>query len=180
MEWAKTFFIWYHGNVILWWVIMGRLFKGVAGSSSDSGNNEIWPIQISIFTLHYLFEERTSGHLLLKLLRCYIEIDLYAALEWHTEETIAAGQWQIARFCVLLGVGLCLFVLVFGVSCSHNRRHTRNLKILKTQILLQRTGTFQRFIPSYISLMISLPKVLLGTIAPSQMRASMDPSSGTI
>jgi hypothetical protein len=62
-------------------------------------------VQISIFVLHNLFEERTAGYLLLKLLRCYIEIDTYASFQVHTESTIADGQEQVSRFYKLLKVG---------------------------------------------------------------------------
>ena len=43
----------------------------------------------------------------------------------------------------------------------------------------QRTGIFQRFIPSCTSLMILLQKVLPETITPSQMKVSMETSGGT-
>lgn len=65
--------------------------------------------QISVFILHHLFEEKTAGYLLLKLLRCYIEIDMYAGFQLHTDQTIQDGKWHVARFYKLLKV--CFFFL---------------------------------------------------------------------
>ncbi|KAF9784401.1 hypothetical protein BJ322DRAFT_1194914 [Thelephora terrestris] len=54
--------------------------------------------KISMFVLHNIFEEGTSGYLLLKALRCYIEVDIYASLEVHTEATIASGREKLTQF----------------------------------------------------------------------------------
>lgn len=66
--------------------------------------------QISVFILHHLFEEKTTGYLLLKVLRCYIEVDMYAGFQLHTNETIQAGKQQVARFYKLLKVGLSVLL----------------------------------------------------------------------
>lgn len=58
--------------------------------------------QISMFVLHNIFKEGTPGYLLLKALRCYIEVDLYASLEVHTEATIASGRKKLTRFYKLI------------------------------------------------------------------------------
>jgi hypothetical protein len=60
--------------------------------------------QISIFVLHNSFEEKTPGYLLLKVLRCFVEVDMYASLQVHTDQTIAAGRNQVTRFYGLLTV----------------------------------------------------------------------------
>jgi hypothetical protein len=45
-----------------------------------------------------VFEEGTAGYLLIKALRCHIEVDIYASLEVHTEETIASGREKLTHF----------------------------------------------------------------------------------
>ena len=44
------------------------------------------------------------GYLLLKALRCHIEVDIYAGLEVHTEKTIALGREKLTHFYELLNV----------------------------------------------------------------------------
>ena len=63
-----------------------------------------------------LFEEKTSGYLLLKVLRCYLEIDMFASLQVHTEHIIAAGKLQITRFYSLLVRKLDLSQLCFSLN----------------------------------------------------------------
>ena len=58
--------------------------------------------QISMFVLHNIFKEGTPGYLLLKALRCHIEVDIYASLEVHTEATIAAGREKLTHFYGLI------------------------------------------------------------------------------
>jgi len=41
---------------------------------------------------------------LLRCLRSYLVIDMYFALEVHTEETIAAGKAEVLRFSSLIKV----------------------------------------------------------------------------
>ncbi|KAF9780021.1 hypothetical protein BJ322DRAFT_1165130 [Thelephora terrestris] len=41
--------------------------------------------KISMFVLHNIFEEGTPGYILLKALRCHIEVDIYASLEIHSQ-----------------------------------------------------------------------------------------------
>ena len=48
----------------------------------------------------------TREYLLLKVLRCYIEIDLYASFEVHTDQTIMAGREKVAQFYELMQVSL--------------------------------------------------------------------------
>jgi hypothetical protein len=45
------------------------------------------------------------GYLLLRCIRCYVDLDIYAALEVHTEDTIAAGRDALSRFSTLMDVG---------------------------------------------------------------------------
>jgi hypothetical protein len=60
--------------------------------------------QISVFVLHNIFEEGTTGYLLLKALRCHIEVDIYASLEVHTETTIALGREKLTHFYEFIAV----------------------------------------------------------------------------
>lgn len=46
------------------------------------------------------------GYLLLKVLRCYVEVDTYAGFKVHTETTIAMGREKLAFFYKLIGVSL--------------------------------------------------------------------------
>ena len=56
--------------------------------------------------MHNLFLETKPEYCLLKALRCYIEVDLYASLEVHTDRTIAAGREKLTHFYELVKVGL--------------------------------------------------------------------------
>jgi hypothetical protein len=51
-----------------------------------------------------LKDESPLGYLLLRCLRSYIVLDMYAALEVHTTETIAAGRAEVLRFSALMNV----------------------------------------------------------------------------
>ena len=87
-------------------------------------------VQISVFVLHNLFEGKTSGYLLLKVLRCYVEIDMYASFQVHTEHTIAAGQQQVTQFYLLLAVCFNIFLIIPNIA--HDCRHIENVNYLKT------------------------------------------------
>ncbi|KAG2053125.1 hypothetical protein BDR06DRAFT_1055215 [Suillus hirtellus] len=43
------------------------------------------------------------GHLLLRCVRYYIELDIYTSLEVHTEDTIAAGKLALQKFSEIMG-----------------------------------------------------------------------------
>jgi len=60
--------------------------------------------QISIFVLHSVFEEGTTEYLLLKALWCFVEVDIYASLEVHTEKTIESGRENLTCFFELINV----------------------------------------------------------------------------
>lgn len=62
--------------------------------------------QISIFVLHSVFEDDPTAYLLLRALRSYIEVDIYASFEVHTEKTIASGRERLGQFFELIGVSL--------------------------------------------------------------------------
>ena len=48
---------------------------------------------------------------MLRCLRSYLVIDMYAALEVHTEDTIAAGRAEILTFSALMKVMMLFFFL---------------------------------------------------------------------
>ena len=49
-----------------------------------------------------------NGYLLLKVLRSYVNLDMYASLEVHTASTIVAGRKELLRFSRLLKVRIIL------------------------------------------------------------------------
>lgn len=51
-----------------------------------------------------MFEEGSVEYLLLKALRCHIEVDIYVSLEVHTEKTIACGREKLTHFYELINV----------------------------------------------------------------------------
>lgn len=59
-----------------------------------------------MFIMHNAFPEGGPEYFLLKALRCYVEINLYASLEVHTDQTIAMGREKVAQFYELMKVGL--------------------------------------------------------------------------
>ena len=60
--------------------------------------------------MHNLFQENKPEYCLLKALRCHVEVDLYASLEVHTDQTIMAGREKVAQFYELIKVGLVFFL----------------------------------------------------------------------
>ena len=71
-----------------------------------------------------MFKEGTPGYLLLKALRCYLEVDIYASLEVHTEETIASGREKLAHFYELITVSsLCHIIYSVSIYASGTGIH---------------------------------------------------------
>ena len=86
---------------------LSKVFSQVTSQPETADSYE----QISVFVLHNVFKEGTAGYLLLKALRCYIEVDIYASLEVHTEETIASGRDKLSHFYKLMAVSLPSLIL---------------------------------------------------------------------
>ncbi|TFK39111.1 hypothetical protein BDQ12DRAFT_698231 [Crucibulum laeve] len=61
-------------------------------------------LKMSIFVTHNLISANTSpnGYLLLKCLQSYLNLDMYAALEVHTEITLKDAQQELHRFMRLI------------------------------------------------------------------------------
>lgn len=59
-----------------------------------------------IYATHDILTERDSplGYLLLRCVRLYLEMDMYAALEVHTTDTINEGRHTVEAFTALMGV----------------------------------------------------------------------------
>jgi hypothetical protein len=59
-----------------------------------------------LFVLHNILDETSdpAGYLLLKCVRSYSELNMYAAMEVHTEDTIAAGRRELLKYDTLLKV----------------------------------------------------------------------------
>jgi hypothetical protein len=63
-----------------------------------------------MFALHNVLDEKSDpqGYLLLKVLRSYLELDLWADLDVHTSSTLEAADAELLRFSALLKVNLFL------------------------------------------------------------------------
>jgi hypothetical protein len=59
-----------------------------------------------IFASHNVLTRSDSleGYFMLRILRSYLELDMFAALEVHTTETIKAGQRELLQFSSLIEV----------------------------------------------------------------------------
>jgi hypothetical protein len=59
-----------------------------------------------LFATHNILtpESSPAGYHLLKCIRSYLDLDMYASLEVHTEETISAGRDELLNFGALLNV----------------------------------------------------------------------------
>ncbi len=56
--------------------------------------------QVIMFSSHNLLTKDTSpaGFILLRLLRSYLELDMFSSLSVQTESTLAAGKMELAIF----------------------------------------------------------------------------------
>jgi hypothetical protein len=62
--------------------------------------------QIIVFAAHNILSKAVTkqGFHLLKLIRSYLELDMYVSLTVHTESTLAAGRAELLVFEKLLHV----------------------------------------------------------------------------
>lgn len=132
----------------------------------------IYVFQIMLFVVHQLFDQDTdpTGYLLLRCFRSYIELDMYAALEVHTESTIAAGEKELLKFSSLLTVILLQCVLL---NRGSHQSLFRSMWTWPKATHYQRIGTFPRSTCWSIFLRISRRKALLGITTQNRMRNSM-------
>ena len=125
--------------------------------------------QMIIFAAQNVLSRTHSelGYLLLHCIRRYVDLDIYAALEVHTEDTIAAGRDALSQFSILMDVGsMSRDMQYFWLMILTNRSY-----ILKNHNLKPtRVGISQRNICSCICLTTSLRKVSREIITQSQMK----------
>ena len=61
-----------------------------------------------MFLIQHMIDEKTNptDYLLLRVFRSFLEIDMYASMIVHTEDTIASGRAEVLKFARLLEVRL--------------------------------------------------------------------------
>ena len=77
--------------------------------------------QVILFAAQHVLPENGEskrGYILIKLIRSYIELDMYAGLTVHTDSTIAAGEAELQTFGTTLRV-YNLYYLAIALSHSH-------------------------------------------------------------
>lgn len=77
--------------------------------------------QLVVFAAQNILTRTESklGYLLLRCIRHFVMFDMYAALEVHTEDTIAAGRETLREFSTLLDVSSCEQYFLADVSMNH-------------------------------------------------------------
>jgi hypothetical protein len=72
-------------------------FKTVTNISFNDGSKHEDVAKMMIFAAHNILTAETDkiGVLFLACIRSYLELDMYAGLELHTADTIAAGRRQL-------------------------------------------------------------------------------------
>lgn len=73
------------------------------------------------------FETDEDGRLLLRCVRAYVEIDVLASFELHSEKTIEYGRAAVEKFVKLANVSR-LFYLQINLTLNQYTRITRNTK----------------------------------------------------
>lgn len=92
----------------------------------------VLPNQLIVFAAHDVLpntNECKTAYLLLRCICAYLEVDLYAALEVHTTETIAAGQEALQYFSELMNVCLLDFLMALSLSDQFIRNISASLKL---------------------------------------------------
>ncbi|KAG1756155.1 hypothetical protein EDD22DRAFT_981579 [Suillus occidentalis] len=79
-------------------------FSHVVGIDFNDGSTHEDISKMIIFAAQSVLSRTHSelGYLLLCCIRCYVDLDIYAALEVHTEDTIAAGRDALSQFSTLM------------------------------------------------------------------------------
>ncbi|KAG1901334.1 uncharacterized protein F5891DRAFT_1128092 [Suillus fuscotomentosus] len=79
-------------------------FLQVVGVDFNDGSAHEDISKMIIFTAQNVLSRTNSelGYLLLRCICCYVDLDIYAALEVHTEDTTAAGRDALSRFSMLM------------------------------------------------------------------------------
>ncbi|KAG2336213.1 hypothetical protein BDR05DRAFT_1006072 [Suillus weaverae] len=79
-------------------------FSHVVGIDFNNGSTHEDISKMIIFAAQSVLSRTNSelGYLLLCCICCYVDLDIYAALEVHTEDTIAAGRDALSQFSTLM------------------------------------------------------------------------------
>ncbi|KAH7919486.1 hypothetical protein BV22DRAFT_1075186 [Leucogyrophana mollusca] len=79
-------------------------FEQVMSISFTDGTKNEDIAKLLIFAAHDIFivSQNDLGHLLLQCIRAFVDVDMFAAFEVHTEETIAAGRVALQVFSDLM------------------------------------------------------------------------------
>ena len=74
-----------------------------------------------IFASHHVLTQANcpNGFLLLKLLRSYVELDMYASLTVHTDVTLKLGKEEFLCFNEILRVSAQINAVTFLISIRH-------------------------------------------------------------
>jgi hypothetical protein len=124
-----------------------------------------------MFLVQHMIDEKPNpaDYLLLRVFRSFLEIDMYASMTVHTEDTIASGRAEVLKFARLLEVSLKPLSLLFRLKFS-----SRNTLFLLAR-RPARPGTFQSCTRSPISSTILRRKAQHGTTTQNQMKLSTVP-----
>ena len=106
--------------------------------------------QVLIFASHHVLTQANcpNGFLLLKLLRSYLELDMYASLTVHTDVTLKLGKEEFLRFDETLRVSAWTTAGTVNALISIVLRNT-------VKPTLRRIGIFRRHTPISICSVIS-------------------------
>ncbi|KAG1736663.1 uncharacterized protein EDB91DRAFT_1238031 [Suillus paluster] len=85
-----------------WWNL--NHFKEVMGISFADGTKYEDILKLIVFVAHDILdpEVHKQGYLLLQCIRAHLDVDMFAALEVHTMETLAAGRAALGEFSRLM------------------------------------------------------------------------------
>jgi len=113
--------------------------------------------QIVIYGAQNILTKETSpeGYLVLKIIRSYLELDMYASLTLHTETTLAAGREELQRYSDLIKVYLIGSYFKIG-SLTWIKSFVRNIS---SAFLIQSHGISLKHTPTSTSSMTLNRKV---------------------
>ncbi|KAJ7933262.1 hypothetical protein B0H13DRAFT_1592438 [Mycena leptocephala] len=72
-------------------------FRTVTNVAYNDGSKHEDIAKMMIYAAHNILKDKI-GLILLKCVRCYLELEVYVGLELHTTDTIAAGRRQLKKF----------------------------------------------------------------------------------
>ncbi|KAL4251298.1 hypothetical protein AB1N83_013827, partial [Pleurotus pulmonarius] len=85
------------------WSRLGH-FKAITTLSFNDGSKSEDISKCILFAAHSILTRQVdpAGYILLKCMRCYINLRMYAGLQVHTSETILAGREEVKRLSILI------------------------------------------------------------------------------